>query len=110
MRNQTKQETRGGWRQWREDEAIEELRALARSGMTAAGYARSRGFSVRRLEYWKKRLRRDAPVEFVPVALPAPGGAAFEVVVGDVVVRVRDGLDVEHVARLILAIAGQRSC
>ena len=69
MRNQTKQQARSGWRQWREDEAREELATFARSGMNAAAFARSRGFSPRRLEYWTKRLRQGASgVAFVPVS------------------------------------------
>ena len=111
MRNQTKQQARSGWRQWREDEAREELATFARSGMSAAAFARSRGSSPRRLEYWTKRLRQGASgVTFVPVTLPTSSGAAFEIHVGDIVIRVRDVRDVEHVARLVVALAGRRPC
>ena len=110
MGNKTKQQARG-WRQWREDEARAELAAFRRSGMTTAGYSRSRGISARWLEYWKKRLTPGASdIAFVPVALPAARSATIDVVIGDVVVRVDEESDVERVARLVVAIARGRAC
>ena len=86
MGNKTKQQARG-WRQWREDEARAELAAFLRSGMTTAGYSRSRGISARRLEYWKKRLTPGASdIAFVPVALPAARSATIDVVIGDILI------------------------
>jgi hypothetical protein len=111
MGNKIKQPARGGWRQWREDEARAELATFRRSGMTAAGYARSRGVSVSRLVYWTKQLTPGASdVAFVPVTLPAAKSATLEVVVGDVVVRVGEASDVERVARLVVAIARGSAC
>jgi putative PIN family toxin of toxin-antitoxin system len=40
---------RSGWRQWTEGEARAVLTALARSGESAAAFARSRGFSTQRI-------------------------------------------------------------
>ena len=111
MGNRTKQQARGGWRQWREDQARAELAAFRDSGMTAAAYARTHGVSVQRLEYWTKRLGAGpAEVAFVPVTLPTTSSAAIEIGVGDIVVRVRDGHDIERVARLVVAIARGRAC
>ena len=110
MRNQAK--ARRGWRQWGESEAREALDAYARSGQSVAAFARSRGFSVQRLDYWRKRLGRSSAVTFVPVALPstlAPE-ATIAISVGDVVVRVRESLDIEHVARLVGALARRGPC
>jgi hypothetical protein len=79
--------------------------------MTAAAYARTHGISVRRLEYWTKRLTAGAAeVAFVPVTLPVASTALIEIGVGDIVVRVPDGHDVERVARLVVAIARGRGC
>jgi hypothetical protein len=108
---------RSGWRQWTEGEARAVLTALARSGESAAAFARSRGFSTQRIDYWKRRLGVTSAVPaFVPVRLPvvaasAIGPATIEIVYGDVTVRVREDLDVEHVARIVEALAGRgRRC
>ena len=44
-------------------------------------------------------------VEFSP-APPAEAGARVEICVGGVVVRVRESLDVAHLARIVAAVAG----
>ena len=110
MDHKTKQHTRG-WRHWSEAEARTQLAAFRRSGMTASAFARSHGVSTNRLEYWKKRLARDdADVTFVPVTLPASSSVAIEITVGDVTVRVPDGLDPERVAQVVVAIARGLAC
>jgi hypothetical protein len=108
---------RGGWHQWTEDEARAALTDLARSGQSAAEFARSRGFSTQRIYYWKKRLGATSAVPaFVPVRLPvvAPPTLArptIEIFSRGVTVRVREDLDVEHVARIVEALAGRaRGC
>ena len=108
---------RSGWRQWTEGEARAVLAALARSGESSAAFARSRGFSTQRIDYWKKRLGVTSAVPaFVPVRLPdvaasTIGPATIEIVYGGVTVRVREDLDVEHVARIVEALAGRgRRC
>ena len=114
MRNQAS--ARSGWRQWGEAEAREMLDAFSRSGKTMAAFARSRGFSVRRMEYWRRRLVTSPAVAFVPVTLPALAHAAvapeatIAITLGDVTVRVREDLDIERVARLVVAIAGRGTC
>ena len=98
-------------------EARAALSELARSGESAAEFARSRGFSTQRIHYWKKRLGATSAVPgFVPVRLPvvAPSTMApgmIEIVSSGVTVRVREDLDVEHVARIVEALAGRaRGC
>jgi hypothetical protein len=95
----------GGWRRWGEHEAREALEELASSGESAASFARRRGISTQRLAYWKKRLAAGTAPRFVAVALsPAPSPAWIEIAAGGMVVRVREHLDVDHVARLVEAI------
>lgn len=49
-------------------------------------------------------------MSFVPVALPAaPSGERIEIACGEVVVRVRESLDVEHVARIAVALSAERA-
>jgi hypothetical protein len=108
--------SRGGWQQWTEDEARTALAELSRSGQSAAEFARCRGFSTARIRYWKQRLDVTAVIPaFVPVNLPvtppAVGTRTIEIVARDVTVRVREDLDVEHVARIVGALAGgARGC
>jgi hypothetical protein len=85
---------RSGWRQWTEGEARVALAELARPGESAAEFARSRGFSIQRIYYWKKRLRATLTVPaFVPVRLPPSTitSATIEIVSSGVTVRVREG-------------------
>jgi hypothetical protein len=88
---------------------MEELKA---TGESAASFARRKGISSRRVAYWRKRLLDAASADFVPIALPAVSPARIEIATGGMVVRVREELDVEHVARLVEAIGRRmgRAC
>lgn len=99
---------------WDETEAAAALRACERSGLTIEAYARQEGYSGQRLRNWKRRLGRElatAPVKFAPVRIT---GAAVmprhmatrevSIDVGSVTVRVREDLDVEHIARIVGAL------
>lgn len=93
------------WRQWTEEQARSALEDLAATGESAASFARRRGISAPRLAYWRKRLAAPTRAEFVAVALPsAMSPASIEIAAAGVVVRVREDLDVGHVARLVEAI------
>jgi hypothetical protein len=107
------------WQQWTEAEARAALRDLAKSRMSAASFARARGIASGRLGYWTKRLAEAGPVSFVAVSLPAAASRAtptterahIEIAYEDVVLRVREDIDVEHLARIALALAvGARGC
>jgi hypothetical protein len=100
------------WRQWTEQEARAALEELSRSGGSLAEFARSRQVSKRRLSYWKKRLgEAGRPPAFVAVSLPhASSSSPVEIVSGRVVVRVRDDVDVERVARLVEALTRRLGC
>jgi len=54
--------------------------------------------------YWRKRLSKPTRAEFVAVTLPKTSRAVLEIMVGAVVVRVREDLDTERVAGLVEAI------
>jgi hypothetical protein len=103
--------TRRGWQQWSEAEARAALKELAESGLSDASFARGRGFSTQRLRYWKRRLAGAEEVSFVAVPLPksALTPAMIEIACDDVVVRVREELDVGYVARLAMAIGAARA-
>ena len=116
-RGTTKNDRRRGWQQWTEAEARAALKELAASGLSAESFARSKGYSTQRLRYWKKRLMTSGLVPFVAVPLPVStrssvmAGAHIEIAWGDVVLRVREDLDVEHLARIAFALAGRtRRC
>jgi hypothetical protein len=101
------------WTQWKEPEAREALAAWGRSGLSAAAFCGREGYSDSRLRYWSERLGRQpaAPspaISFVPVTL-AEGAVArhIELEHQGVVVRVREDLDVAHVARLVAALAAR---
>jgi Transposase len=96
------------WRQWTEEQARRALAELAASGERASVYARRKGISSQRLAYWKKRLAGPSRTEFVAVELPAASAASIEIAAVGVVVRVREDLDVDHIARLVEAI-GRRA-
>jgi transposase-like protein len=109
------------WRQWKPAEARLVVDEWGRSGLSAAAFARKAGVSEPRLWYWSKRLgegaveRKPRAVEFVAVPLPASGPSSrrglLEIEHAGVFVRVREDLDVEHVARLVFALArGRASC
>jgi transposase-like protein len=106
------------WRHWSEQEARATLAELAQSGLSMARFARSAGLSVRRLAYWRKRLAETGPTEFVPVAL-LPSALPrtsmerphIEIATEGIAVRVREDLDVEHLARIVEALARRpRGC
>lgn len=98
------------WRQWSEAEARAHLEEFSRTGESAAGFARRKGISTRRLTYWKKRLTsakgRETKPAFVAVTVPAAPSARaeIEVRVAGVAVIAREGCDVELVARVVEAL------
>ncbi len=104
------------WRQWTEAEAREALAELAESGESPTSFARRRGISANRLRYWSRRLATEALVPaFVQLPVPAPCTATevahIEVVVEQVVVRVREDLEVGRLAAIVRALAGrERAC
>jgi transposase-like protein len=109
-------EQRRAWRRWSEEEACAALAELAQTGESAVGFARRKGVSTQRLQYWKKRLA-SAPSSsqpaFVAVTLPrSPAGRPeIEIRVGEITVVVREGCDVEQVARLVDALTRRtRAC
>jgi hypothetical protein len=107
----------GSGRRWTEDEARAALAELAQSRESVAAFTQSRGYSAQRIRYWKKRFGETGAVPaFVSVRWPAgaPTSSAprsLEIVIGGVTLRVREDLDVEHVARLVEALASRaRGC
>ena len=93
-----------GASRWTEQDARDALAELSTSGESAASFARRRSVSTQRLTYWRKRLPRPETTEFVAVELPGTGWSTkIEIVAAGVVVRVREDLDVDHVARLVEA-------
>jgi hypothetical protein len=112
-------DTSGARRRWTEIEARAALDELARSGQSELAFARTRGFSRERLRYWKSQLGVSAKATnvspkptFVAVAMPvaARTPAKIEIHVGALSVCVREDLDVEHVARIVDALARVREC
>jgi len=98
------------WQQWREEDARVVLEEHAKSGQSLTRFGRDRGVSLRRLMYWRKRLNESgSSPNFVAVAISPPPSARastalIEIVAGRVAVRVREDLDVEHLARIVAAV------
>lgn len=101
------------WRCWTEAEARAALASLAASGESELAFARRNGISRQRLRYWRARLGRAvASPAFVAVEIPSAGSQAptIEIQVGEVLLRVRENLEVEHLARLVRALARAEAC
>ena len=95
-------------RKWTEAQARAALQAWRKSGQSIEQFAKGMNVSGQRVGYWKKRLGEKSQVAFVPIhtepeTLTAPLGH-IEIEHGSVVLRVRESLDVEHVARLVDAL------
>lgn len=112
MSNAIKSAPRGHARRWNEQEAAEALRECANSGLSIEAFARREGYSGQRLRDWKHRLAGELttpPVTFVPVKLAeqtrasAASNHEIAIDVGNVSMRVREDLDVEHLARIVVA-------
>lgn len=102
-------------RRWDETEARDALRELAQTGESRFAFARRTGVSPQRIAYWQKKLELNvrATPAFVPVPLPARSSARpeIEIELGLVTIGVREGVDVEYVARLVAALSSSaRSC
>jgi transposase-like protein len=119
MTQKTEADEQGrSWRRWSEEEARAALAELAQTAESAVGFARRKGISTQRLQYWKKRLASSsssgsAPPAFVAVTMPAVAACRpeMEIRVGEITVVVREGCDVEQVARLVDALSRRtRAC
>lgn len=101
-------------RRWSQSEAVEALRECATSGLTTEAFAKKAGYSGQRLRNWRSRLGGvpvAEEVEFAPVTVTAatrlPSASTSHCIaidLGTVTVRVREDLDVEHVARIVGAL------
>ena len=93
------------WQQWTEQDAREALAELTRTGESIAEFARRRGVSGERVRYWRKRLGNGAPV-FVAVPVGSDRqGPRIEITTTAVTLRVREDVDLEHLAALIEVVA-----
>jgi len=104
------------WRRWNEADARAAFAELAETDESAAGFARRKRISTQRLQYWKKRLKSSpssATPAFVAVTMPPTPATRPEIEIrfGDVAVVVREGCDVDQVARLVEALSRRtRAC
>jgi hypothetical protein len=89
-----------------------------RSKLTAREFAAREGIAPSTLAWWKWRLgskteRRSqvavVPVEVVPVRAPTTE-TSVEVVLGNVVVRVRSGFDAQTLGRVLDVLEGDDAC
>jgi hypothetical protein len=103
------------WHHWTETEAATVLDDFAAAGLTPTEFCAQRGISRGRLAYWRERLSTPsaaATPAFVEVTqrIPARSDAHIEITRHGVVLRVREDIDVAHLARLVAALAGTSSC
>ena len=99
-------------RRWNKSDAAVAVHEWKKSGLSAEVFAGSRGYSGERLRRWGHRLQGaefQSPVAFVPVAVTTSAMTVTpqEIVieVGEVIVRVREDLDTDRVARFVGALA-----
>jgi len=101
------------WKQWKEPEARAVLDAWRRSGLSVSAFCAREGYSDTRLRYWAERVgestrSQSASVSFVPVRFgEARRAHQIEIERAGVVVPVREDLDPEFVARLVVALAAK---
>ena len=90
-----------------------------RSKLSAREFATREGVASSTLAWWKWRLgsRTDrstqvavVPVEIVPARAPKAAETPVEVVLGDVVVRVRAGFNAETLGRVLDVLEGDDAC
>jgi hypothetical protein len=91
---------------WKETEARTVLDEFERSGMTRGAFARQRGISLARLDYWRRRLASTPSSAFVAVTVPDAAHHHLEIEVGGVLLRVREDLDPTRLARLVATLRG----
>lgn len=101
-------------RYWGEADGRAALKAFEASGLTRAAFRRETGISTQRLRWWRRRLGATAEVagkiEFVPVAVGAPGAATvadgtMEIVLGEICVKVGPGFEAGALRRLLDVLA-----
>ena len=98
-------------RRWTLEQGRTAIESLARSGLSSSTFARREGISRARISYWKTRMGDGGGAAFVAVALPVASRGQIEIAHGEVVLRVREDLDVDHVARIVFALAARaRGC
>ena len=88
------------WTQWTEAQGRAAVEAWRASKLSAEAFARERGYSAHRLTYWQRRLASTRPA-FIPVVVPSRGDARIEIERAGVVVRLREDLAPEIIARKI---------
>ena len=105
------------WKQWKESDARAALASLRGSGLGMGAFCKREGYSETRLRYWMERLEEPSrvqsrPVTFLPIAVSDIGRAKqIEIEHAGVVLRVREDMDVAHVARLVAALgAAEMPC
>lgn len=85
------------WKQWKPEQARQELEAWRSSGLTLATYAERRGVTTTRLSWWRERLGEPnepaSEMRLVPAivtSMPMPCGAVTVRLPGDVTLEVSD--------------------
>jgi len=78
------------------------------SGQSAVAFAAQHGINASRLSYWSKQIEQpqgEAAATFIAVPVEAANASrAVEIVVGGLIVRVREGVDARYVAQLVNAL------
>lgn len=106
----------GARKRWTVMEGRAVMRAMQATGASVAAFAAEHGLHVERLRRWRKRVGKGAVVRsggtpktlripVVPVAVVGGAAVKFEVVIGDVVVRVPAGFDEAALRRLLVVVA-----
>lgn len=96
-----------GRRRWTEDERRNVLATYAESGLSLWAFAQGAGVPYTTLVHWTRHESSNAAPCLVPVEIERSAGAMMELVVRDVVVRVRGDVDDALLVRVVRAL---RAC
>jgi transposase-like protein len=101
-------------RRWADVEIAEMVAESFEPGQTALGVARRYGVSFDQLQYWRRQERStgsNGEMAFVPVLIEdaprcgvVPDPASLEIVIGDVCIRFRGGVDTAALQAVLRAV------
>ena len=85
----------------KEKQWAKRMRAFERSGLSRRAWCAQEKVPLSTLDYWRLRLRRTAATLIPVVVDSVPVAKQIEIAVGDVQLRLPDGVDAEWLCSLL---------